>query len=32
MQDLVYVGLTLLLAAATWGLLNVCEGLMEKKP
>jgi hypothetical protein len=32
MQDLVYVGLTLLLAAATWGLLQVCESLMEKKP
>jgi len=29
MMDLVFLGLTLLLAVLTWGLIVVCERLME---
>jgi hypothetical protein len=29
MMDLVFLGLTLLLAVMTWGLIVVCERLME---
>jgi hypothetical protein len=28
-MDMVYVGLTLVLFAATWGFMEVCERLME---
>lgn len=31
MNDLLYVALTLLLAAATVGLVALCQGLMEDK-
>jgi hypothetical protein len=32
MNDLIYVGLTLLFFALTYGLIVVCERLMEDKP
>lgn len=32
MLDLLYVGLTLAFFAASWGLIAVCERLMEDKP
>jgi hypothetical protein len=32
MADLIYIGLTLLFFAATYGLIVVCERLMEDKP
>jgi hypothetical protein len=32
MLDLVYIGLTLLLLAASWGFIAVCERLMEARP
>ena len=32
MADLVYVGLTLLFFALTYGLIVICERLMEDKP
>jgi hypothetical protein len=31
MADLLYTGLTLLLLALTWGLILLCETLMEDK-
>ncbi len=31
MLDLIYVGLTILLLAVTWGFIFVCERLMEDK-
>jgi hypothetical protein len=31
MADLVYLGLTLILLAATWGLVAVCDRLREGK-
>jgi hypothetical protein len=31
MPDLAYVGLTVLLLAASWGLIEVCERLMGEK-
>jgi hypothetical protein len=31
MTDLVYVGLTFIFLAATWGFIVVCERLMENK-
>jgi hypothetical protein len=30
MTDLMYVGLTIIFLAATWGFIIICEGLMEK--
>ena len=32
MLDLFFIGLTLLFWAVTWGLLIVCDRLMEDKP
>lgn len=32
MADLIYIGLTLLFFALTYGLIKVCERLMEDKP
>jgi hypothetical protein len=32
MSDLIYVGLTVLFFALTYGLIVVCERLMEDKP
>ena len=32
MNDLIYIGLTLLFFALTYGLIVVCERLMEDKP
>jgi len=32
MLDLLFVGLTLLLWAIAWGLLTICDRLMESKP
>jgi hypothetical protein len=32
MNDLLYIGLTLLFLALTFGLIAVCERLMEDKP
>jgi hypothetical protein len=32
MSDLIYVGLTMLFFALTYGLIVVCERLMEDKP
>jgi len=32
MADLIFIGLTLLCFAATWGLVLVCERLMEGPP
>ena len=32
MNDLLYLGLTLLFFALTYGLIVVCERLMEEKP
>jgi hypothetical protein len=32
MMDLVFLGLTLVLGLLTWGLIVVCERLMESKP
>ena len=32
MADLVYIGITLLFFALTYGLIVVCERLMEDKP
>jgi hypothetical protein len=32
MNDLLYLGLTVLAFAASWGLIVVCERLMEDKP
>jgi len=31
MTDLLYIGLTIILLAATWGFINLCERLMENK-
>jgi len=31
MIDLIYIGLTIILLAATWGFILLCEGLMEDK-
>jgi hypothetical protein len=31
MLDLVYIGLTIIFLATTWGFILLCEGLMEKK-
>ncbi len=31
MNDLIYIGLTLLFFAATFGLIKVCEWLLEEK-
>jgi hypothetical protein len=32
MRDLLYVGLTLLFLALSWGFIVICERLMEEKP
>ena len=32
MADLLYIGLTLVFLALTWGLIVLCERLMEDKP
>lgn len=32
MNDLIYLGLTVLFLAITYGLIAVCERLMEEKP
>lgn len=32
MMDLAYLGLTLVLVGLTWGLIVVCERLMETNP
>lgn len=32
MMDLLYVGLTILFVVASWGLIEVCDRLMEDKP
>jgi hypothetical protein len=32
MADLIFIGLALLFFAATWGLVVVCERLMEGQP
>ncbi len=32
MMDLAYIGLTLVLFALSWGLIVVCERLMEANP
>jgi len=32
MNDLIYIGLTVLFFALTYGLIAVCEQLMEDKP
>jgi hypothetical protein len=32
MNDLIYIGLTMLFFALTYGLIMVCERLMEDKP
>jgi hypothetical protein len=31
MADLLYVGLTIIFLAATWGFIVICERLMENK-
>jgi hypothetical protein len=31
MTDLLYIGLTILFLAATWGFIVVCERLMQEK-
>ena len=31
MTDLLYIGLTIIFLAATWGLIVTCERLMENK-
>ena len=31
MTDLLYVGLTIIFLAATWGFILICERLMENK-
>jgi hypothetical protein len=31
MTDLLYIGLTIIFLAATWGFIGICERLMENK-